>query len=233
MKKIQRLRYYLLCLLVLSSNTNNTNPFNYSLDLYETGHIHDNGSGRFEIAADLTKSEQLIKIVSLFTNVTPDTAKESVQGVFSEVADSLKNMSGISNVTTTHDAKMLHFKLIFHFSSIKALNRAIHQLYTRADHPGRTSFEMDRRAFSRIDTQNMAQLLTYYYAKADPRIANIIPKRSLNIITYNLAYSFDKKIKHTTNVLSIISEDRFTLFLKKPLFDAYQEKLSLSNKIFF
>jgi hypothetical protein len=230
MKKIRHLRCYLLCLLVLSSYTS---LFEYGLDLYETGHIHEDGSGQFEIAADLTKAEQLIRIVSLLTNITPDMAKKSVQGVFSEVSDTLKSVSGISNVATTHDAKTLHFKLSFHFNSIKALNRAIHQLYTHADHPGRTSFEMNRRAFSRVDTQNIAQLLTYYYAKADPRIANMIPKKSLNVITYNLAYSFDKKIKHTTNVLSSISEDRFTLFLKKPLFDAYQEKLSLSNKIFF
>ena len=230
MKKIQHLHCYLLCLLVLSSHTN---LFDYGLDLYETGHIHNNGSGQFEIAADLTRAEQLIRIVSLFANVTPDTAKKSVQSVFSEVADDLKSISGISNVAATHDAKTLYFKLSFHFSSIKALNRAMYQLYTHADHPGRTSFEMNRHAFSRVDTQNIAQLLTYYYAKADPRIANIIPKKSLNVITYNLTYSFDKKIKHTTHVFSSISEDRFTLSLKKPLFDAYQEKLSLSNKIFF
>lgn len=230
MKKIRHLYCSLLCLLALSSYTN---LFEYSLDLYETGHIHANGSGQFEIAVDLTKAEQLIRIVSLLTNITPDMAKESVQGVFSEVSDNLKSISGINKVATTHDAKMLHFKLSFHFNSIKALNRAMHQLYTHADHPGRTSFEMDHRSFSRVDTQNIAQLLAYYYEKADPRIANMIPKKSLNVITYNLAYSFDEKIKHTTHALSSISEDRFTLFLRKPLFDAYQEKLSLSNKIFF
>jgi hypothetical protein len=230
MKKIRHLCCYLLCLLALSSYAN---LFEYDLVLYETGHIHDNGSGQLEIAVDLTKAEQLVKIVSLLTDITLDTAKESVKDVFSEISDDLKRISGISNVATTHDDKMLHFKLGFHFNSIKALNRAMHELYTHADYPGRTYFEMDHRAFSRVDTQDIEQLLTYYYEKVDPRIANMIPQKSLNVITYNLAYSFDKKIKHTTNALFSISEDRRTLLLNTPLFDAYQEKLSLSNKVLF
>ena len=230
MKKIRYLSYCLLCLLVLSSYTN---LFEYGLDIYETGHIHNNGSGQLEIAADLTKAEQLIKVASLFTNITPDIAKESVQGVFSEVSDSLRRVSGISNVAATHDAEMLHFKLSFRFNSIKALNSAMHQLYTHVDHPGCTSFKMNHRSFVRTDTQNIAQLLAYYYEKADPGIANMIPKSSLNVITYNLAYRFDRKIKNTTNPLSSISEDRFTLFLKQPILDAYKEELSLGNKIFF
>lgn len=230
MKQIRYLSYCLLCLLMLSSYAN---LFECGLDLYETGHIHNNGSGQLEIAADLTKAEQLIKIASLLTNITPDVAKKSVQGAFSEISDGLKSVSGISNVVTTHDAKMLHFKLSFHFNSMKALNRAVHQLYTHADHPGRTCFKMDHRSFSRVDTQNIAQLLAYYYAKADPRIANMVPKKSLNMITYHCTYSFDRKIKNTTNTLFSISEDRFTLFLRQPLFDAYQEELSLSNKTSF
>jgi len=230
MKKLRRLSGYLFCLLALASYTN---LFECSLDIYETGHIHNNGSGQFEIAADLTKAEQLINMVSLLANVAPDTAAISVQGVFLEVANSLKNIAGISNVAVTQDAKKLHFKLSFQFNSIKALNRAIHQLYTHANHPGCTYFKMAHRSFKRVDTQNTAQLLAYYYAKTDPKIANLIPKKHLNVITYHLAYSFDKKIKNATNTLASISEDRFTLSLEQPLFDAYEKELSLSNEIIF
>ncbi len=230
---MKQIRYLSGCLLGLLALSSYTNLFECGLDIYETGHMHNNGSGRFEIAADLTKSEQLIEMVGLLANITPDIAKRSVQGVFLGAANSLKSVSGISHITTTHDAKMLHFKLSFQFNSIKALNRAMHQLYTHVDHPGCTYFTMDHRSFVRIDTQNIAQLLAHYYAKADPQIANLIPKKSLNVVTYQLAYSFDKKIKKATNPLSSISEDRFTLFLKQPLVDACEEELSLSNKIIF
>ena len=113
MKKIRCLSCYLLCLLVLSSSK----FFEYGLDIYETGHIHNNGSGQFEIAADLTRAEQLIKSASLFAKVPPEVVQKSVQAALSEAANSLKGVSGISNVTTTHDARMLHFKLSFQFNS--------------------------------------------------------------------------------------------------------------------
>jgi hypothetical protein len=230
MKKLRYLSGYLLCLLTLSSYTN---PFEYGLDIFETGHIHNNGSGNFEIAADLTKAEPLIKMVGLLTNIVPDIATISVQEVFLEVANSLKKISGISHVAATHDEKQLHFKLSFQFRSIKALNRAIRQLYTHAEHPGCTYFKMDHRSFKRVDTQNFAQLSAYYHAKIDPKIANMIPPKKLNVVTYHLAYRFDKKIKTTTHTLASISEDRFTLFLEQPLFDACEKEVSLSNEIIF
>ena len=228
MKKIQYLTC-LLCLLVFSSNK----FFDVSLDIYETGHIHDNGSGQLEIVADLTKAEQLVQVASLLVKVTPDVVKESVQEVFSEVADSLERVAGVSGVATAHDAKMLHFKLSFQFNSIKALNKAIRTLYTHANHPGCTSFKMDHRSFVRVDTQNVAQLLAHYCAQADPYIANLISKTFLNVVTYHLAYSFDKSIKKATHTLASISEDRKTVLLKQSLADAQESKLYFSNTISF
>lgn len=229
MKKIRCLSYYLLCLLVLSSSK----LFAIGLDIHETGHIHNDGSGQFEIAVDLTRAEQLIKIASLFANVTPEVAQKSIQGALSEAASSLQGVLGISNIATVHDAKILHFKLRFQFDSIKALNNAMHKLHTHAGHPGYTYFKMDHGSFVRVDTQNIAQLLTHYHAQADLPIANLSLKNFSNIVTYHLTYRFDKKIKNTTHTLATISEDRFTLFLKQPLFDESERELSLNNKITF
>jgi hypothetical protein len=229
MKKIQQLGCYLLCLVVLSSNQ----LFAYGLDIYETCHVHSKGSGQFEIAADLTRAEQLIKIASLFANVTPEVAQKSIQGALSEAANSLQGVLGISNVATAHDAKMLHFKLSFQFNSIKALNSAMQKLHTHAGHPGHTYFKMNHGAFVRVDTQSIAQLLTHYHAQVDLPIANLNLKTFSNIVTYHLTYRFDKKIKNTTHTLATISEDRFTLFLKQPLFDESERELSLNNKITF
>lgn len=229
MKKIRCLSCYLLCLLVLSSSK----FFEYGLDIYETGHIHNNGSGQFEIAADLTRAEQLIKSASLFAKVPPEVVQKSVQAALSEAANSLKGVSGISNVTTTHDARMLHFKLSFQFNSIKALNRAMRKLHAHAGHPGYTYFKMDQSSFVRVDTQSIAQLLTHYRAQANPHITSLNLKTFLNVVTYHLAYRFDRKIKKATNALASIAEDRFTVLLKQPLFDTSERELSLSNKIIF
>ncbi len=223
------MRYYLLCLLVLSSSK----LFAIGLDIYETGHIRNDGSGQFEIAADLTRAEQLIKVASLFANVTPEVAQKSIAGALSEAVNSLQDVLGISNVATAHDAKMLHFKLSFQFNSIKALNSAMHKLHTHAGHPGYTYFKMDHGSFVRVDTQSIAQLLTHYHAQADLPIANLNLKTFSNVVTYHLTYRFDKKIKTTTHTLATISEDRLTLSLKQPLFDESERELSLNNKITF
>jgi hypothetical protein len=228
MKKIHYLTF-LLYLLVLSSNK----FFDVGIDIYETGHIHDDGSGQLEIVADLTNSEQLVQVASLLVKVAPDVVKDSIQEVFLKVADSLERVAGVSSVVTANNDKILHFKLNFQFNNIKALNEAIRTLYTHANHPGCTSFKMDHRSFARVDTQNVAQLLAHYYAQADPYIANLISKTFLNVITYHLTYRFDKKIKKATHALASISEDRKTVLLKQSLAVAQESKLYFSNTISF
>ncbi|MCU0317746.1 MAG: hypothetical protein MUC61_00155 [Amoebophilaceae bacterium] len=228
MKKIQYLTY-LLCLLVFSSNK----FLDVGLDIYETGRIHDNGSGQLELVADLTNAEQLIQVASLLTKSTPDIVRKGVKEAFSEAADNLKCVAGVSNVTSEHNAKMSRFKLSFQFDSIKALNEAVRKLYTHVNHPGCTSFKMDRRSFARTDTKDVAQLLAHYYAKTDPYIANLISKTFLSVVTYHLAYSFDKEIKKATHALASISADRKTVLLTQSLASAQENELSLSNTISF
>lgn len=227
-RKIQYLTC-LLCLLVCSSNK----FLDVGLDLYETGRIHHNGSGQLELIADLTKAEQLIQVASLLTENTSDTVKKSVKEAFSEAADILKCVTGVNNVVTEHNATMLYFKLRFEFSSVKALNEAVHQLYAHVSYPGCTSFKMDRRSFVRVDTQNVAQLLAHYCAQTDPYIANLISKTFLSAVTYHLTYSFDREIKKVTHTLASISEDRKTVLLTQSLANAQENKLSLSTTISF
>jgi len=229
---MHRLHRYLLFLSLLATLSSNKLLGN-SIELHEVVHVHDNGSGQFSIAVDLIKAEQLIKVVSLLAQTTPDISKECVQSVLSKLADSLKHVSGIRKVAATHNDEMLHFKLSFHFSSIKALNRAMRKLYTHVDHPGCTYFKMNHCSFERVDTKNMAELLSHYYAQADSQIIKLIPKTLLNAVTYNVSYRFDRKIEGTTQPLANITEDGCTLLLQQSLFDACEKELSLSQRIMF
>jgi hypothetical protein len=231
MRQIRCLSYYLLCLLVLSSGK----LFEVGLDIYETGYIHDDGSGQFEIAADLTQLEQLIKFTSLFAEIAPEVAQKNIKESITELAKVLGNLSGISNVATTNDAGMLSVALSFQFDSFKALNEAVCKLYAFIDHPGSTYFKMSRHSFSRADTPNFKQVISHYrdHVKTDTQIADLILKNFLNLVTYHTTYHFDRKIKKATNKLSDISEDRKAIFLKQSLSDACEQDFSFSNKIFF
>jgi len=231
MKKIRYLSCYVFCLLVLPSSQ----LFAYGLDIYETGHVRNDGSGQFEIAADLTNVEHLIKFASLFTEVTPEIAQKNIKESLAELAKILGNLSGISNVATTTDANTLSVELSFQFNSVKALNEAVCKLYAFIDHPGSTDFKMGRHSFSRVDTPNVKQLISHYrdHVKVDTQIADLILKNFLNLITYHTAYHFDRKIKKATNKLSNVSEDSKTIFLKQSLSDACEQEFSFGNKIFF
>jgi hypothetical protein len=231
MRQIRCLSYYLLCLLVLSSSK----LFEVGLDIYETGHIHDDGSGQFEVAADLTKVEQLIKFASLFAEISPEVAQKNIKESLTELAKILENLSGISNVATTNDAGTLSVALSFQFNSVQVLNEAVCKLYAFIDHPGSTYFKMSRHSFSRADTPNLKQLISHYrdHVKTDTQIADLILKNFLHLITYHTTYHFDKKIKKATNKLSNISKDGKTIFLKQSLSDACEQDFSFGNKIFF
>jgi hypothetical protein len=231
MRQIRCLSYYLLCLLVLSSSK----LFEVGLDIYETGHIHDDGSGQFEVAADLTKVEQLIKFASLFAEISPEVAQKNIKESLTELAKILENLSGISNVATTNDAGTLSVVLSFQFNSVQVLNEAVCKLYAFIDHPGSTYFKMSRHSFSRADTPNLKQLISHYrdHVKTDTQIADLILKNFLHLITYHTTYHFDRKIKKATNKLSNISKDGKAIFLKQSLSDACEQDFSFGNKIFF
>ena len=227
------LRYCLLSLFVFNAYSTYSNFLGLGIDVYETGHIHHNGAGRFEIAIDLSKAEQLIKMVSLFTKVTPEAMQKRVQEGCSVAAKSLEGISGISNVAAAHSAQMQCAKLSFQFHCINALNEAIGKLYTHIDHPGTTHFKMDCDTFTRRDAPHLTQLLADYHKTLDAQAESMILKTMVNAITYNITYSFDKKIKKTTNKLAHISENRLTVFLKQSLGDAHEKEASLSNTVTF
>jgi len=208
--------------------------------IYETAHIHTNGSGNFEVAADLSKIEPLIKVASVLADVTPEATTKSIQEAFSTAARSLGSIPGVSKVATTYDTKTLGFKLKFEFNGIRSLNKAICILYAHIDHPGSTYFKMGRRTFERIDTVNVAQLLTHYRKEAEKQrknpntqIEDLILKNILNAITYHITYSFDKKIKEISNTLADITEDHTTVVLTQSLADAHAKERSFSNKVIF
>ena len=208
--------------------------------IYETAHIHTNGSGNFEVAADLSKIESLIKVASVLADVTPEATTKSIQEAFSTAAHGLESIPGIRNVATTYDTKTFRFQLSFRFNKIKTLNEAIRTLYTYIDHPGATEFKMDRHGFERVETTNIAQLLTHYRQRADQQrenagsqTENLIMSHILNVITYNITYSFDRKIKEVTNTLANIAEDGKKITLTQSLSEACAKELSLSNKVIF
>ncbi|MHA7877479.1 MAG: hypothetical protein ACX93T_00970 [Bacteroidota bacterium] len=221
---------YLFTLIAYSTYGNARAP---EVSLHETAHIHANGAGSFEITIDLSKVEQLIKMASFLANITPEAAKKEVQAACAAATHSLEHVAGISNVNATYDTKMLCFKLCFQFNKIQALNEAMRKLYAHIDHPGATYFKIDRHAFSRTDTIDVAQLLTHYCKEDSTKIETIVLKNILNITTYNIAYSFDRKVKNIDNTRAHISEDRKRVVLTQSLADASVKGLSLSNKVFF
>lgn len=240
MNKVRLFCYCLPSLLALVAYSAYGNLLAPEVNIHETAHIHANGSGRFEMAADLAKVGQFIKLACLLADVTPEDRKKGIQEACSTAAHSLEHIPGISHVTATYDDKMLYFELGFQFDKIQTLNEAVRVLYILIDHPGATYFKMDRHAFSRIDTINTTQLLAHYRKRADQQredastqTEGLIMRNILNVVTYNITYSFDRKIKEVTNALADVSEDGKKIMMTQSLSDACAKQFFGSNKVIF
>lgn len=227
---IKRIGSYVFGILLLTSCGN---FLKFGVDVYEIVHIHENGSGEFEIAVDLRKAEKFIDIAEYLAKEDPKFAQLAVHRAFRKTAKRLRRVPGIQKISTARDAKMLHFKLSFHFANIKALNRAMRKIYTHVDAPQLSYFKMNRKAFIRLDTRSIANLIKYYYEKDDSRIRSFDIEAFFKDITYTLIYKFDRKIKRATNRLAQVSRDRKMVVLKQHLLDDEERELSFSNKVIF
>lgn len=230
MKQRQHLGKHLLWLLIFSSCGK---LFEFGIDISERAHFHENGSGHFVLVVDLSKAEKFIQTASYVATGKAKTIQAIVRRAFQKTGVRLKQISGIDHVATGRDATMLHFKLSFHFKSIKALNEAMRKIYAHVDHPRLIYFKIDAHHLERIDTQSIAQLIAHYEEKDDSYIHSFDLKTFFKDFVYKTVYSFDKEIKHVSNKRSRIAKNHKKVILKQCLLSEEEKRLSLGNKISF
>jgi hypothetical protein len=229
-KRINRLFIYIYLIFSFSGCTS---LFNFGFDLYEFAHFRKNGSGKFEIVFSLDRASNLISLGKYMAQDHMEFVSLLIQDSFLATGETIGKIPGISKVTNVHDEGMLHFKLTFEFSDIKALNKAMRQININVDPPGIDYFKMNEKAFVRTHTQSIAKLIEYYQGYDDSLTKSFDLGFFFRNMRYIIRYSFSQEIKKATNSLATIPKDRKSVTIIQRVFNEKEKDLLHDNKIFF
>src|SRR5690606_25642197 len=132
-------------------------------------------------------------------------ARLLIHDAYLSAAERLKNVPGISKITTIHDENMLHFGVAFEFKNIKALNQAMEQVMLM--HPsGRIYFRLNQKGFIRTYLQSMSKLIEYYKKYDDSLTKSFDLDFFTRNMRYIIRYSFGHQIHKAMNPLATISK---------------------------
>lgn len=147
---------------------------------------------------------------------TEENPLDSIEIVYKETAEKLKDVNGISNVemnwTNDHSVLVLSYK----FDDILSLNKALQ----------RAEFLGDDKESNGFFTQKRRKI-TYHTPKfdLDSLKDNEEMAESGEFFSFNLKFNFTKKIKKVNNKKMIISDDKNSAELKSNLNELIEGEL--------
>ncbi|MCG8340221.1 MAG: hypothetical protein MI674_02995 [Cytophagales bacterium] len=233
MKKLLKenyLRSVFFCLLTLSSCSDLFDP---RINFMEYAHIHEDGSGKLELALDLNGIRTFINIAGEFSEGVTTFPTTTIKDTFVNFREKVAKLKGVDSITMAHDQKMLYFKLSFNFNSISTLNNAMNKIYEGINPPNFVYFKMDEQTFERIDSRSVLGVLEHYKKEDDSFVAGFDLNLFFKNMTYTTIYSFDIPIKKATNPLTELSEDQKTSFVQHRILEEEERDVSINNKLFF
>lgn len=161
----------------------------------------------------------------------------------SGVAASLKDLPGITNVMQVKDTANFSFGYSFDFANVDALNRAlkiVNKEKFQSQGDGET-FKFDGKRFERLGSGDigaeMKKAMSESSGEGDDETAESqmdMVKMFLGDMSYKQIYHFpDRKVKKSSNKLSVLSDDNHTMTLTLLPFDEEQQKkkASVATKI--
>ena len=152
------------------------------------------------------------------------------------VADVLKGVDGISNVTENNDTTAFVFGYSFDFASVDALNNALRMIgKDKYSDSGETVYKFDGKSFERIAandlTQELKKAMGETQAEGDEETADMM-KMFFADMSYKQIYNFpDQEIKKNSNELGVVSDDKHSITLNLKPFDETQGKATIATQL--
>ncbi len=156
----------------------------------------------------------------------------------SEVASSLKNVQGITNVVETNDTTNFKFGYTFDFADVSALNRAL-KVINKEKYQSKDEeiYKFTGKSFERLGAGDIGAEMKKAMSENDGGgeegeeggMDMGMIKNFFGDMSYKQVYHFpDREIKKQDNVLGEISDDKHTLTILLKPFDEEQEKKKVS-----
>ena len=216
------------------------------LHIVEEVTMKKSGKGSYKLTLDMSEVKGMLDMVK---SMTPDSVKttEGEQNPsdmsqlgreMANVADVLKGVDGISNVTENNDTTAFVFGYSFDFASVDALNNALRMIgKDKYSDSGETVYKFDGKSFERIAandlTQELKKAMGETQAEGDEETADMM-KMFFADMSYKQIYHFpDRQVKKSTNSISEITDDGHTLTINQKPFseDEAMKKAGITTAV--
>ncbi len=152
----------------------------------------------------------------------------------SEVASSLKNVQGITNVVETNDTTNFKFGYTFDFADVSALNRAL-KVINKEKYQSKDEeiYKFTGKSFERLGAGDIGAEMKKAMSENDGGgeeggeggMDMDMIKNFFGDMSYKQVYHFpDREIKKQDNAIGEISDDKHTLTIMLKPFDEEQQK---------
>ncbi len=221
------------------------------LHIVEEVTFRNNGSGSYQMVLDMSEVKGMMDMFKSMGEETEgdstavadeepaeepaieDNSMSQLGNEISNVAQSLKGVSGLTNVLEINDTASFKFGYSFDFANVAALNKAL-KIINKEKYESKAEevFKFNGKSFERLATADLGAEIkkalseTGEDAEAEVEGENLdMMKMFFAEMSYKQVYHFpDRRIKKSTNNLSELSDDNHTLAITIKPFDEEQQK---------
>ena len=241
MKKFQKLTLALLAVGALTLSS--------CLHIIEDVTFFNSGKGSYKMTIDMSEVKGMMEMMKGMAPAD-STGGDSGGGMempgagggemgqmgkgLSEVATSLKNVQGITNVVETNDTTNFKFGYTFDFADVAALNRAL-KVINKEKYQSKDEeiYKFTGKSFERLGAGDIGEEMKKAMSENDGGgeegeeggMDMSMIKNFFADMSYKQVYHFpDREIKKQDNALGEVSDDKHTLTILLKPFDEEQQK---------
>jgi len=182
--------------------------FTGCIDFLEEITYHKNGSGTYQFTVDMGEMKSLLD--GLGENESEET-KDPMKDMgekFSELEQKLEKIQGVSHFKNINDTSSFVFGFSFDFKNAEALSKALLEQNEKLAASSQL-FTGSKRLFTRFNKGSMAESMKNELAGEetdDEQMAMV--KSMFGDMKLRTIYHFDRRVKSSSNINSMISSDK-------------------------
>lgn len=184
--------------------------FTGCIDFLEEITYHKDGSGTYQFTVDMGAMKSMLDGLGSDEEKEKDPTKD-IDDKFKELEDKLKNIKGISQFKNINDTSAFVFGFSFDFKDALALNRALALALHEQDDKLASStnlFSGSKRTLTRFNKGSMAETMKNELAGEETDEEQMAMVKSMfGDMKLRTIYHFDRRVKSSSNVNSLISAD--------------------------
>ncbi len=198
-------------------------------EIIEEVTLNKDGSGKVSLTINLSKSKAKLNSIMLLDSVNDYKvpAKSEIEKHFTDVANTIKNIKGISNVKNTINFKEYIFNISCDFASVEALNAVISNFSTKED---AKKISINKH-FIYDKTKNLFTRSYHYDLAKEFNKTNMADRKIFKTATYTTIYRFEKSIISANNKAAKIAGNKKAIMLRLNAQDIISNKNTIKNKI--